>query len=131
MTTPSDREPQFRSGHPEEGKVGAVIAWALYILSIPSANVLVIVGLIVAYAGRSSSTGLARVHIDEQIRLFWSIFWWTIALWVGIAISIPLMVVVVGVFTAALCALALLILHIWFTVKSIFGLINLLGDRAP
>lgn len=128
---PPDREPQFRSGHPEEGKVAAVIAWALYILSIPSANLLVIVGLIVAYAGRSSSTGLARAHIDEQIRLFWSVVWWTIALWVGIAISIPLMVVVVGFITGALCALALLILHIWFTVKSIFGLINLLGDRAP
>ena len=44
-STPPDREPQFRSGHPEEGKVAAVIAWALYILSIPSANVLVLVGL--------------------------------------------------------------------------------------
>ena len=63
-------------------------AWGLYILSLPSANLLVIVGLIVAYAGRGGSDGLSRAHIDAQIGLFWSVFWWTILLWIGIAICI-------------------------------------------
>ena len=54
---PEDRDsPRFRSGHAEEGRVAAVIGWALYILSIPSANVLVLVGLLVAYAGRARPT---------------------------------------------------------------------------
>lgn len=123
--------PRFQPGHEAEGKVPALVAWGLYILSIPSANLLVIVGLIVAYAARGSATGVARAHIEAQIKLFWSVVWWTIGLWVGIAISIPLMVVLVGLLTGALCALALLILHIWFTVKSILGLVNLLGDKAP
>lgn len=123
--------PRFQPGHEAEGKVPALVAWGLYILSIPSANLLVIVGLIVSYAARGSATGVARAHIDAQIRLFWSVVWWTIGLWIGIAISIPLMVVLVGLLTGAACALALLILHIWFTVKSILGLVNLLGDKAP
>ena len=127
----SDAQPRLEPGHASEGKAPAIIAWALYILSIPSANLLVIVGLIVAYAARNSSTGVARAHLDEQIRLFWSVFWWTVALWIGIAISIPLAVIIVGIFTGAICALALLLLHIWFTVKSVIGLIALVGDRAP
>jgi Predicted membrane protein len=121
--------PNFTPGQEAQGKVPALIAWALYILSIPSANLLVLVGLIVAYASRGSATGVPRQHIDAQIRLFWSVFWWTIAAWVGIAISIPLAFLVVGVFTGLAFALALLVLHIWFTVKSILGLIQLLQNR--
>ncbi|RZJ02961.1 MAG: hypothetical protein EON89_13375 [Brevundimonas sp.] len=127
----SDAQPRLEPGHPSEGKAPAAIAWLLYILSIPSANLLVIVGLIVAYAARGSSTGVARAHLDAQIRLFWSVFWWTVALWIGIAISIPLAVVLIGVLTGAVCFLALLLLHIWFTVKSVIGLIALMNDRAP
>lgn len=124
-------QPRLEGGHVSEGKPAAMIAWALYILSIPSANLLVIVGLIVAYAGKGSATGLARRHIDAQIALFWSVFWWTVALWIGIIISIPLAAILIGIVTGGLCALALLILHIWFTVKAFLGLLNLLAEREP
>lgn len=129
-------EPRFTTGHESEGKPAALIAWGLYILSLPSANLLVIVGLIVAYAGRGGSDGLTRAHIDAQIGLFWSVFWWTILLWIGVAAC------VIGVFTVPaagvflvplglLLGLGLLFLTVWFTIRSIIGLFNLLGDRAP
>lgn len=129
-------EPRFSSGHDSEGKPAALIAWGLYILSLPSANLLVIVGLIVAYAGRGGSDGLSRAHIDAQIGLFWSVFWWTILLWIGIGACVIgiFAVPVAGVFLVPLgllLGLGLLILTVWFTVKSIIGLVNLLGDRAP
>ena len=124
MTTPN-----FTSGQEAEGKVPALIAWGLFILSIPSANLLVLVGLIVSYVSRGTATGVPRQHIDAQIRLFWSVFWWTIAGWVGIAISIPLALIGIGVITGLAFGLALLVLHIWFTVKSVLGLIQLLQDR--
>ena len=134
--TPAKAEPRFAPGHESEGRPAALIAWGLYILSLPSANLLVIVGLIVAYAGRSSATGLARAHIEAQIGLFWSVFWWTILLWVGIGacvvaflISPPMGLVVVPL--GLLFGLALLFLTVWFTVKSVIGLLNLLGGRAP
>ena len=134
--TPAKAEPRFAPGHESEGRPAALIAWGLYILSLPSANLLVIVGLIVAYAGRSGSDVLSRAHIDAQIGLFWSVFWWTILLWVGIGacvvaflISPPMGLVVVPL--GLLFGLALLFLTVWFTVKSVIGLLNLLGGRAP
>ena len=130
------REPRFSAGHESEGRPAALIAWGLYILSLPSANLLVIVGLIVAYAGRGGSDGLSRAHIDAQIGLFWSVFWWTILLWIGIAVcgvaffAAPAMGIIV-IPVGLLLGLGLLFLTVWFTIKSLIGLFNLLGDRAP
>ena len=128
--------PRFAPGHDSEGRPAALIAWGLYILSLPSANLLVIVGLIVAYAGRGGSEGLSRAHIDAQIGLFWSVFWWTLLLWSGIGASAvgTLVAPPMGVFLiplAALLGLGLLLLTVWFTIRSLFGLIRLLGNRAP
>lgn len=122
-------QPRLESGHDSEGKPAALIAWGLYILSIPSANVLVLVGLVVAYAARGSATGVARQHMDAQIALFWSVFWWTIALWVLIAISIVASVVLVGIPFLLLFVALWFLLSVWFTVKSILGIMNLLSDR--
>jgi uncharacterized membrane protein len=129
-------EPRFAPGHESEGRPAALIAWGLYILSLPSANLLVIVGLIVAYAGRGGSDGLSRAHIDAQIGLFWSVFWWTILLWIGIGICAAAFFIspamgVVLIPLGLLLALGLLFLTVWFTIKSIIGLINLFGDKAP
>lgn len=132
----AQREPRFSPGHESEGKPAALIAWGLYILSLPSANLLVIVGLIVAYAGRGGSDGLSRAHIDAQIRLFWSVFWWTILLWTGIGVWLvslfiaPAMGLVLAP-VALLLGLGLLLLTVWFTIMSLIGLFRLLGDKAP
>ena len=132
----AQREPRFSPGHESEGKPAALIAWGLYILSLPSANLLVIVGLIVAYAGRGGSDGLSRAHIDAQIRLFWSVFWWTILLWTGIGVWLVSLFIapVTGLIlapVAVLLGLSLLLLTVWFTIKSLIGLFRLLGDKAP
>ena len=122
-------QPRLEAGHESEGKPAALVAWALYILSIPSANVLVLVGLVVAYAARGSATGIARQHIEAQIALFWSVFWWTIALWVLIVISIAASVVLIGIPFLLLFGALWFLLSVWFTVKSILGLMNLLSDK--
>lgn len=124
-------QPQFRPGHESEGKAAAMVAWALYILSIPSANILVLVGLVVAYATRGSATGVARAHIEAQIQLFWSVFWWTVALWVLIAISGALSIILIGIPFLLLFLLLWFLLSVWFTVKSVLGLLALAGDRTP
>ena len=129
MTDTGPTQPRLGVGlHPSEGKPAAIFAWALYILSIPSANLLVIVGLIVAYAGRGSATGVARDHIEAQIALFWSVFWWTIGLWV---VTIVAFISVILFPLGFVGLLLLFLLHVWFTVKSVLGLINLFSDKAP
>ena len=125
MTT----EPNFTAGQEPEGKVAALIAWALFILSIPSANVLVLVGLVVSYVARGTAVGVARQHIEAQISLFWSVFWWTIAAWIGIAVSALASVILVGIPFLLLFVLIWFLLSVWFTVKSVLGLINLLQNR--
>ena len=122
-------QPRLEPGHEAEGKPAALIAWALYILSIPSANVLVLVGLVVAYAARGSATGLPRQHIEAQIALFWSVFWWTIALWVLIAISMFASIILIGIPFLLLFGALWFLLSIWFTVKSILGVVNLVSDK--
>ena len=130
-STPPRDEPVFRSGGSDDGKVAALIGWALFILSIPSLWVLVLIGLVVAYAGRGTATGVAREHLDAQIRLFWSVFLWSAIAIVGVLISIPLMIIGIGFITIVVFGLMWFLISVWFTVKSIFGLIALLGDRAP
>jgi len=122
-------QPRLEPGHEAEDKPAALIAWALYILSIPSANVLVLVGLVVAYAARGSATGLPRQHIEAQIALFWSVFWWTIALWVLIAISMAASIILIGIPFLLLFGALWFLLSIWFTVKSILGVVNLMSDK--
>ncbi|QYC08986.1 hypothetical protein [Brevundimonas nasdae] len=125
MTT----QPNFTSGQEPEGKVGALIAWALFLLSIPSANVLVLVGLVVSYVTRNTAVGVARQHIEAQIALFWSVFWWTIAAWVAIIVSAIASVVLVGIPFLILSLLIWFLISVWFTVKSALGLINLLQNK--
>lgn len=125
MTT----QPNFTSGQEPEGKVGALIAWALFLLSIPSANVLVLVGLVVSYVTRNTAVGVARQHIEAQITLFWSVFWWTIAAWVAIIVSAIASVVLVGIPFLILSLLIWFLISVWFTVKSALGLINLLQNK--
>ena len=72
---------------------------------------------------------MARQHIDAQIALFWSVFWWTIAAWVGIAVSAVASVVLIGIPFLFLFLLIWFLLSVWFTVKSVLGLINLLQNR--
>ncbi|WP_255567996.1 hypothetical protein [Brevundimonas sp. PAMC22021] len=114
---------------PSQGKLAAMAAWVLFILSIPSANVLVLVGLVVSYVARGSSSGVARQHIEAQIRLFWSVFWWTIVAWIGMAISGLASLILIGIPFFFLFLLMWFLLSIWFTVKSVLGLLALLGDR--
>ena len=121
--------PEFTAGREPEGKVGALIAWALFILSIPSAKVLVLIGLVVSYVTRGTATGVARQHVDAQIALFWSVFWWTIAAWVGIFVSALASVVLIGIPFLLLFLLVWFLLSVWFTVKSVIGLLNLLNDK--
>lgn len=113
-------------GHEAEGRPAAMIAWVLYILSIPSANLLVLVGLVVAYVSRGAATGVARQHIDAQIALFWSVFWWTVALWI---LAIVSFVSVILFFLGFVFLFLLFLLSVWFTVKSVIGLLNLTQDK--
>lgn len=124
-------QPRLGAGHEEEGRPAAAVVWILYLLAIPSANLLALVGLVVAYAARGSSTGWVRAHYDQQISLFWSCILWFIILSILLILGMVLSVIIIGIPFVIAAALAMLALFIWFTVKSIFGLIAVVQGRAP
>ena len=78
-----------------------------------------------------SATGLSRQHLDAQIRLFWSTAVWTIVFSILWVISLLLSAVLIGIPFLLLFLLLWFLLSVWFTVKSVLGLLALAGDRAP
>ena len=117
------RDPDMIS---EEGRPAAAVVWLLYILSIPSAGILAIVGLIVAYVSRGSAHGWVRSHFDQQIRIFWQSFWWHVIPWVVVGL---LSLVLIGLLLLWVPLLISFVLLIWFTAKSVLGLVALLNSR--
>ncbi|WP_122465999.1 hypothetical protein [Brevundimonas lutea] len=116
---------------PDEGRAAAAVVWLLYLLAIPSANILAVVGVIVAYVAREGSSPWVRRHFDTQISLFWSTIVWFILLTVLIIVSGILSLIIIGIPFLIAAGLAMLVLFIWFTVKSVIGLINVVQRRQP
>ena len=129
MTDAPSSQPRLAPGGEEEGRPAAAVVWLLYLLAIPSANLLAVVGVVVAYVARGSATGWVRTHFDQQIMLFWSTIVWFIVLSVLIFLSAVASVIVIGIPFLLLFAAAMLLLFVWFTVKSVFGLINVIQKR--
>lgn len=113
----------------ESGRGAAFVTYVLYLVSIPSAGILALVGVILAYAARAQAQGAARGHIEHQIRVWWTAFWWAVAIWVAAIIGAALLVVLIGIPILAFAGLASLVVMIWFTVASALGLIALLDGR--
>ena len=116
---------------PDEGRAAAAVVWLLYLLAIPSFYILAVVGVIVAYVAREGSSPWVRRHFDTQISLFWSTIVWFILLTVLIIASGILSLIIIGIPFLIAAGLAMLVLFIWFTVKSVIGLINVVQRRQP
>jgi uncharacterized membrane protein len=113
----------------ETGRLSAIIVYALFLLSIPSAAILALVGVILALAARDGAGPLARSHLDDQIRIWFIAFWWAVGLAVLAVIGWVLTVVLVGFIILWVAGILGLCVMIWFTLKSFLGLLALLDDR--
>lgn len=115
---------------PQPGRAAALAVYVLYLLSIPSAAIFALIGVIVALAGRDGAGPLARSHLDDQIRIWFVAFWWAIGLAVLAVIGWVLTIVLVGFIILWIAGLLGLCVMIWFTVKSALGLLALLDGRT-
>lgn len=112
----------------ERGRLPGLVAWGLYILSIPSLAVLAPVGALVAWFNRDADP-VVRTHVRSQLRLFAIAVVWGVALFL---LSIPatlLTLVLIGFPLLWLIWLAGFLVMVWFTVKSVLGLLRLLDGR--
>lgn len=115
----------------EPGRVAAFLAYGLYLLSIPSAALLALVGVVIAYLARGTAGPNARAHLDYAVRLFWIAFAWGVGLFILTLIGWLLTIVLIGFPILWLTGLAAFLVMIWFTVMSLLGLIKLIERRAP
>ena len=114
----------------DSGRLTAIIAYALYLLSIPSAGVFALFGVIVAYVGRDGAGPLARAHLENAIKTWWVAFWWGLGCGIIALIGLVLSPILIGFPIMWIAAVAAFIVAVWFTVKSLLGLLALLDNRA-
>lgn len=126
MTTTDDARPWISA----RGGLAALSVYALYLLSIPSAGVFALIGVIVAYVLRQGAIGVARTHLDDQIRIWWIAFLWGVALLAGSIVGWILAPLLIGFPILWIVAFVGFLVMVWFTVKSILGLIALLEGRT-
>ncbi|MBX7249696.1 MAG: hypothetical protein K1X35_11720 [Caulobacteraceae bacterium] len=121
---PLPHEAQYAAA--DHGKVPAFIVYALYIAGVFSAHLLSPIGVIVAYVTRAEASTWVRTHLDSQIKMFWTVFWWIVGLG---ALGVVLTPLLVGIPILIVAVILAFILTIWFGVKSVMGLVKLINGR--
>jgi uncharacterized membrane protein len=115
---------------PHEDRVLPLVVYGLYLLSVPSVWVAVLLGLVLAYANREHAGPRMATHYQFLIQTFWKSIWWAV---IGVVLCI-----VGGIFSVVLIGIPFLIagvlilaaVHIWFYVRLAVGLIYLAQDEA-
>ena len=113
----------------QAGRGAAFLVYVLYLLSIPSAAIFALVGVIVALSSRDGASPLARSHLDDQIRIWMIAFWWGVFLVVATIIGAILSVVLIGFPILWIAGGLGFLVMVWFTIKSALGLLSLMDDR--
>lgn len=115
-----------RYAEADHGKVPAFVVYALYIAGVFSAHLLSPIGVIVAYVTRADASPWVRTHLDQQIKMFWTVFWWIAALAV---IGLVLAPILIGFLVWGVAIVLAIIFTIWFAVKSVLGLLKLINGQ--
>ncbi|MFZ2029898.1 MAG: hypothetical protein WAU68_06300 [Vitreimonas sp.] len=111
------------------GRGAAFLVYGLYLLSIPSAAILALIGVIVALSSRDGASPLARSHLDDQIRIWMIAFWWGVFLLVAAVIGAILTFVLIGFPILWIVGGLGFLVMVWFTIKSALGLLALMDGR--
>lgn len=111
------------------GRGAAFAVYVLYLLSIPSAGVFALIGVILALVAREGADAIATSHLNNQARIWWIAFWWAIGLALAALIGWLLTVVLIGFAVLWLIGIVGFLVAAWFTIKSILGLLKLMDNR--
>lgn len=104
------------------------VVYALYLLGLAN-GLTVFVGLILAYANRGRAGPLAHSHYTFLIRTCWLWLAWVLIGVLLIAVGAPLSLILVGLPIFGLGWLIVGLVHVWFAVRAIVGVIHLARDE--
>jgi uncharacterized membrane protein len=113
----------------QAGRGAAFLVYGLYLLSIPSAAIFALIGVIVALSSRDGASPLMRSHLDDQIRIWMIAFWWGVFLLVATIVGLILTFVLVGFLILWIAGGLGFLVMVWFTIKSALGLLALMDGR--
>jgi len=111
-----------------EDRTMPAVVYALYLLGIVN-GLTVLVGLILAYANRGGAGALARSHYTFLIRTCWLWLAWALIGGLLILVGAPLSLILVGLPIFGLGWLILGLVHVWFAMRAIVGVIHLARDE--
>ena len=112
-----------------EDRALPAIVYALYIVSVPSAFVTAIIGLIIAYMARKGAGPINQSHYDFQIATFWKSIWWAIIAFVLFGIGVALSILLVGIPIVMLALAIGALIGVWLIVRCVLGLMHLFKDE--
>jgi uncharacterized membrane protein len=113
------------------GRGSAMLVYVLYLLSIPSAAIFALIGVIVSLSSLEGAAPLARAHLQNQVHVWMVAFWWWVVLLIVGVIGALLTIVLIGFPLLWLVGVTGFVVMLWFTIKSALGLLALLDNRAP
>lgn len=114
---------------PHEDRVLPAVVYALYLFSLPSAWVAVLIGLVLAYANRDTAGPRMASHYQFLIQTFWKSIWWALIGLVLVIVGGVFSVILIGIPPLIAGILILAGVHIWFYVRVAVGLIYLIQDE--
>jgi uncharacterized membrane protein len=119
---------------PHEDRVLPGIVYALYIFGAMSVLLTLFVGLLVAYANRTTAGSRMASHYEFLIQTFWKSIWWFIigivAIVVGLVLLATIILSPIGILLMVLGGGILSVITIWFYVRCVVGIIYLVQDEA-
>jgi uncharacterized membrane protein len=105
------------------------VTYGLYLLGIAN-GLTVLLGLILAYAQRGGAGPRMRSHYTFLIRTCWLWLAWIVIGVILITVGLPLSLVLVGLPLLAIGWAIVGLVHIWFALRAILGVIYLARDEA-
>ena len=111
-----------------EDRTMPAVVYALYLLGIAN-GLTVLLGLILALANRGGAGAKMRTHYTFLIRTCWLWLVWIVIGGALILWGIPLSLLLVGFPMMALGWLIIGLVHVWFALRAVIGVIYLARDE--
>ena len=111
-----------------EDRTMPAVAYGLYLLGIAN-GLTILLGLILAYAQRGGAGPRMRSHYTFLIRTCWLWLAWAAIGGLCILVGGPLSLILIGLPLFGLGLLIIGLVHIWFALRAIVGVIYLARDE--
>ena len=111
-----------------EDRTMPAVVYALYLLGIAN-GLTVVLGLILALANRGGAGARMRTHYTFLIRTCWLWRAWAVIGGLLLLIGTPLSFIIIGVPLFLVGLLIIGLVHVWFALRAIVGVIYLARDE--